>query len=458
MKAFLSLLFLCLMSLPAGAAPAREAVDLDVQTIRTDSGIEAWLVEDHSLPVVTMKFSFMGGLLNDPEDKGGVAKLVSVLLDEGAGDMDSQQFQAKLSNNAIVMGFIPGRDAFHGTLKTTTQNKDLAFDLLALALTQPRFDADAVTRMRNMVMAENKDNLGDPAWLSARTFNGMVFEGHYYSLPGAGTLASLPRIARRDLEDFVRLQFAQNLLKVAIVGDLTADEARAMLQKVFGALPVKSDAPAATDAVLANAGKTVLLPFDLPQTYIAIAHPGLARGSDDWYAGEVMSYILGGGGFDSRLMSEVREKRGLTYGVYSNLLSQKYAHILQTTLSTTSTKAEEAVETIRAEYARLAENGITEKELADAKSYLIGSLPLELTTTSDIANVLAGLQLDGLSPDYLKTRNARLQAVTAKEVQAIAARLLDPSQMTTVLVGKPENLKVDILLDAAPGIDAAAEN
>lgn len=455
MKNVILALTLCLLTVaPAAAAPAREAVDLNVQTIRTDSGIEAWLVEDHSLPLVTMKFSFVGGLLNDPEDKGGVAKMVSILLDEGAGNLDSQAFQAKLSNNAIIMGFIPGRDAFHGTLKTTTGNKDLAFDLLAMALTKPRFDADAVERMRNVLLAETRDNMGDPAWLSARTFNGIVFEKHYYSLPGSGTLDSLARINSRDLAAFTRVQFAQNLLKIVIVGDLTADQAKAMLHKVFGGLPAQSDAATAEDAVPANTGKTVLLPFDTPQTYIAIAHPGIKRGSDEWYAAEVMSYILGGGGFDSRLMTEVREKRGLTYGVYSSLLSQKYAHVLQTTLSTANAKAEEAVKTIRAEYARLADKGVSAEELANAKSYLTGSLPLELTTTSDIANVLAGLQLDGLSPDYLKTRNARLQEVTAGQVQDIAKKLLDPAQVTTVLVGQPENLNVDILLDAAPGMDA----
>lgn len=435
-----------------GAQLKPAAVDLDVKVIKTESGIEAWLVEDHSLPLITMKFSFQGGLINDPEDKPGVAKMVSVLLDEGAGDLKSQPFQEQLSNNAIVMGFTPGRDAFHGVLKTTTENKDLAFNLLALALAHPRFDNDAVERMRNAIMAENKDNLGDPAWLSARTFNGEVFEGHYYSLPGAGTLSSIPRITRRDLQDFVDAQFAQNLLKVVIVGDVTEDGAREMLQKIFGELPDHGQLVTADEAKLANPGKTILLPLDTPQTYVAIANPGVTRGSDDWYAAEVMAYILGGDGFDSRLMSEVRKKRGLTYGVYSSLMSQKYAHVLQTTLSCTAGKTQEAVDTIKAEYARLAKDGVTADELANAKSYLIGSLPLDLTTTSDIANVLADLQMDNLPPEYLTDRTAKLQAVTAAQVQAMAQKMLDPANMTTVLVGQAENINVDILLDAAPGL------
>lgn len=449
-----ALLSVCLMIAICASSPAFAAKDryLEVQTLSAPGGIQAWLVEDTSLPLVTMKFSFLGGLAQDPEDKPGLAKLVSVLLDEGAGDLRSQDFQAQLSNHAIGLSFSPGRDAFHGSLRTTSTHRDLAFSLLKMALTQPRFDPDAITRMKNALNAELQVNLGDPSWLSARTFNGIVFEGHYYAQPGGGTRAGLAAVTRRDLQDFVRTQFAQDLLRVVIVGDMTREQAEAMLADVFGGLTATGNSASLTRATLANTGKTVLLPLDTPQTYIAIAQPGVARTDADWYTAQVMSFILGGGSFDSRLMREVREKRGLTYGVYTSLLTQTQGEALQTTLSTSNDNAAEALKIIHTEFARLAQDGVSADELKDAKSYLIGSMPLQLTTTSDIADALMSLQIYGLDPSELDQRADRIRSVTAADVQKLAARLLDPQQMTTILVGQPAGINVDLLLDRAPGL------
>jgi zinc protease len=447
-----AVLFAFFAPAPAPAA-AQEAPRLNVQRVTSPGGIEAWLVEDHSLPLVTMKFFFRGGLINDPEDKPGVAKLVSVLLDEGAGEMRSQAFQAQLSNHAIGMAFSPGRDAFYGTLRSTSEHKQLGFDLLRMALTRPRFDADAVTRMKNALSADITTNLGDPAWLSARTFNGIVFEGHYYAQPGGGTLSGIAAITRRDLEEFVRSQFTRDALRVVVVGDMTPAETMAMLDGVFGALPAKGHLPQGRNATLAHAGRTVMLPLDTPQTYIALAQPGVPRTDREWYTAQVMTFILGGGSFDARLMREVREKRGLTYGIYSSLLTQQDGQVLQTTLSVGNAKTAEALAVIRDEFKRMADAGVTAEELANAKSYLIGSMPLELTTTSDIADALSGLQLFDLGPQELAERRANIESVTAGDIKTLARRLLDPASMTTILVGQPEGIDVDILLDSAPGLD-----
>lgn len=446
--------FICLLllALNVPAHAGKDGPNFKVDRITSDTGIEAWLVEDHSLPVVTMKFAFAGGLIHDPEDKGGLAKLTSILLDEGAGDIKSQDFQAQLSNNAIYMGFTPARDAFMGSLRTTSAHKQLAFELLALALNKPRFDDEAIARMKDALTAEIKTNKGDPAWLSARTFNGMVFENHYYGQPGGGTIASIGRITRRDLVDFAKTQFAQNLLSIVIVGDMTKEEAHAMIAQVFGTLPAEMPRPQGEMAKPVHDGKTILLPIDTPQTYIAVAQPGISRTDKDWYTAQVMAYILGGGGFDSRLMKEVREKRGLTYGIFSSLLTQDYANVMQTTLSVSNAKTSEALDVIRSEFARMAETKISKQELADAKSYLIGALPLELTTTSDIADVMMSLRLSNLTPDELSVRSDRIKAVSAGDVQNMAKRLLDPAHMTTILVGKPEGINVDIMLDRAPGL------
>lgn len=446
--AALALLF-CL-SHPAFAAKDKV---LDIQAVTTPAGIQAWIVEDKTAPVIAMSFSFEGGLAFDPEDKPGVGRLVSITLDEGAEKMKSQEFQAKLSDNAISLSFTAGRDAFYGNILTIRKNKDLAFDLLRAALNAPRFDQDAIDRMKNANTSEIKDNVGDPSWLVARTFNGKLFEGHYYARPGFGNLASMAIITRKDMLQFVKEQFARNVLKVAISGDVTKDEAVKLIDQVFGKLPEKAGTVETPMAKLAYPGKTILLELDTPQTYIIAAEEGVARQDKDWHAAMIMNYILGGGSFSSRLMHEIREKRGLTYGVYSALGTMKSANLIQVNMSASNEKVEDALSLMKQEWAAMAKDGPTQQELADAKSFLTGSLLLQLTSNNDIAAVMNDLQRDGLPPDYINKRNAYLRDVTIADVKRAGQRILKTDQLTTVLVGKPKNIAVDILLDKPPGMD-----
>jgi zinc protease len=442
------LLFLSLCH-PAFAAGDKV---LNVQKLTTPGGIEVWLVEDKTVPVISMNFSFEGGLLYDPQDKPGVGRLVSILLDEGADQMKSQEFQSQLSDNSIHMGFTAGRDAFYGQLKTLKSNKKLAFDLLRLALTKPRFDSEAVERMRNANISEIKDDMGDPGWLVARTFNGMVFAGHAYGLPGFGTLDSMPQITRKDLLSFVQAQFARNALKVSIAGDINKDEAVKAVDDIFGTLPEKTEAADSSEAPMNDAGKTILLPLDAPQTYISAGEAGIKRADKDWQAAMIMNYILGGSGFDARLMTEIREKRGLTYGVYTTLTSMKHAALLQANLSASNEKVAEVLRVLKQEWAKMAKDGPTGQEVQDAKAYLTGSLLLDLTSTDDISQALNGIQHDGLDFDYINQRNAEINAVTVSDIKNVAARLLKPENLTIVLVGQPAGVKADIMLDHPPGM------
>jgi zinc protease len=436
----------------APAAFAAKAKELEVQAIKSPSGVEAWLVEDHTVPVISMGFSFEGGDAYDPESKPGVSHLVSTLLDEGAGDLTSQEFQGKEEDNEIGLSFVAGRDAFYGNLMTLSSTRELAFGLLGLALSKPRFDADAIERMKNAATAEIKQNMGDPAWLVARTFNGMVYEGHYYSRPGLGTPESVEAVTRKDLVDFVQAQFGRNVLKVAIAGDVTKAQAEGLIERAFGALPEKAQPVTQPDAQMHYAGKTILLPLDTPQTYIAAGEPGIRRKDKDWHAAMVMNYILGGSSFDARLMTEIREKRGLTYGVYSQLTSMTYGATLQADMSASNDKVEEALRLLKDAWSGMAKDGPTEEELANAKSYLTGSLPLKLTSTSEIAQLLNEYQRDDLGPDYVNKENSFIEALSMDDVKREARKLLKADQLAVVLVGKPKNINVDILLDKPPGL------
>jgi zinc protease len=419
---------------------------LDVQKIKTPAGIEVWLVQDKTVPVISMSYSFDGGLAYDPEDKPGVGRLVSLLLDEGADELTGQQFQTQLADNAIDMEFDAGRDAFHGRLKTLKANKDTAFHLLSLALTKPRFDSDAIERLRNANISEIKDDMIKPEWLAARTLDGMVFEGHPYAVPASGTLDSMTKITRQDLLDFMHAQFARDVLKVAITGDISKEDAAKAVDGIFASLPAQADKTEEKEADFKYAGKTIMLPLASPQTYISAGASGLKHDDKDWQAATVMNYILGGNSFD------VRKKHGLSHGVTSILASMKHAGLLQVDFSASNEKVVETLQALQQEWTRMAADGPTEEEVQDAKATLTGSLPLELASTGSIAETLNGLQRDGLDADYINRRNADLNAVTAADVKRVAARLLKTGNLTTVLVGQPQGITADIMLDHALGM------
>ena len=446
----ISFLFaLLLLSSPALA----EGKVLDIQRVVSAKGIEAWLVEDKSVPIIAMSFAFRGGMALDPADKQGVARLASIMMDEGAGDMDSQTFQKELSDNVIDLRFASGRDFFRGSIRTITENKDKAFSLLKLSLTSPRFDADALDRMKEANIAEIKESLSDPDWLASRIFNGMVFDGHAYAKPGYGTLPSMTRIMSNDLRSFVRGQFARNLLKISVAGDISASELATILDDTFGGLPDISLLPEVPDATLKQAGKTILYSFDVPQSFIIMGQKGIRQDSADWHAAQLVMYTLGGGGFESRLMTTIREERGLTYGISAGLSVMDHAELIQVDTSTANKTASEVINLTRQEWQKMANGEPTNQEIADAKAYLTGALPLQLTSTSAIAEVMTGLQLDKRDIDYINQRNTLLNAVTPEDAKRVAKALLKPAELTTIVVGKPEGIKQDIEIPVPPGME-----
>ncbi len=432
--------------------PAATDKILDVQKVVSDGGIEAWLVEDHSVPVVSISFSFKGGMHFDPPGKTGLARMASILLDEGAGEYDSQQFQKMLADKAIGLSFSPGRDSFAGSLQTITANRDTAFELLKLALTEPRFDEEPVERMRRSNLASIQQSLGKPGWLSARSFNGLYFEGHSYAEPGHGTPATIMAITPEDLHGFVKKQFARDSLQSAAAGDITPEDLARALDAVFGDLPERGAAFDSVRAEPQHPGQTILMKLPTPQTFISAGHPGIMRDDPDWHAAAVMLHILGGGGFTSRLMQEIREERGLTYSVSASMNEMDYASVIQAGMSVSNDKAKEALDLLRAEWNRMAETGVTEKELDDAKAFLTGSLLLYLTSTGDISGTLNGIQRYNLGIDYINKRNALIRAVTGEDIRRVAKKLLHSDRFMTILVGDPEGIEPDMVIENPPGM------
>lgn len=461
MKHFSVIYFLIIFALilvaSAHAAPNKDRV-LDIQNLTTDNGIEVWLVEDHSVPIVSVSFSMPGGLSADPLDKAGLSNLLSAMMDEGAGEYDAQAFQQILSENSIALHFNAGRDYFSGSFQTLTRTLDTAIELTNLSLTQLRFDDDALTRMKQAIESEIKHNIKRPGWIAARSFNGLMFEGDAYGLPGKGTLSSLAAMTQEDLHNQSQLQFNTEGMKIAIAGDVTAQQAKLIASELTKGMPNKRNFKLPKKkAKFRNTGKTFLYEYDAPQTHIVIGHEGIPVSDEDWPAVQIINYVFGGGGFDSRLMEEIREKRGLTYGVGSYLSNLKRTATIQASLSTSNKNTAEALDILKKEWVRMATTGPTDKEIQNAKDYLTGSLLLNLTSTDSIANNLNGLQKYGFDHDYINRRNQRIMDVTADQARVVAGRLLNSDELMVIMVGPHLNdgaqTGADITqLDKIPGM------
>lgn len=437
-----------LLSFPAHAADRL----LNIQELKTPGGITVWLAEDKSLPIIALSFAFLdSGTALDAPDKQGLVRLLSNTMDEGAGDLDSQTFQKELADHSITLRFSAGRDAFGGNLKTLTRHKDKAFTLLGFAMTKPRFDAEPVERMREANLARIRSSLGEPDWIAARLLNDQIFEGHPYNMNSGGTLITLASITPDDLRAFQSTWLTRDRLLISVAGDISADDVIKQVDAVFGSLPAtapKTPVISATD--VRNGGKTVIFEQDIPQTIVSIAMPSFGRDDPDYYPLRVMNYVFGEAGFGSRLMEEVREKRGLTYGIYSDIQNYRHADVLTISSSTKNESAAEMMTVIGAEMRKLSATPLSAQELKDAQSYLTGSLPLSFSSTEAIASIMTGLQVEGLPSDYLDTYAKKINAVTTDDLKRVASRLLDPSKMTVIMVGKPQTIENATIITEIP--------
>ena len=410
---------------------------IDIQKVVSPHGITAWLVEDNSIPMVSMSFAFAGGAAQDPADRPGVASMLSGLLDEGAGKLDSKAFQAKLDDLSIEMSFNAGRDNFYGSLKTLDANRDEAAHLLKLALAEPRFDSEPVGRIRSQIITSIKQGERSPNQLAAQAMRKAIFPDHPYGRPVVGTPESVAAITVADLKAFRQKTFARDNLKVAIVGAIDAKAAGAMLDEIFGDLPAKADL-AAVPNVTAKSGGRIDIPLSVPQTVISFAAPGITRSDPQLIPAFVASYILGGG-TDSRLYKAVRVKRGLAYSVGLGLDPLQHSGIIAGGTQTKSGQGEAVIALIKEEIARFAKDGPTAQELAKAKAYLIGNYPLRFVTSGGIADQLLGLQIDGKGIGYVDRRNGLIAAVTIDDVRQVSRRLFGGNDWTVVKVGPPQS-------------------
>ena len=430
----------CIGALLLAFATVWPATATEIQRVRSPGGVEAWLVEDRSVPVISFRFAFRGGAALDPPGKAGLANMVSALIDEGADNLDSRGFQEALDDIVASIGFDAGAERFHGSLRTLSEHRARAFALLGKALTAPRFDPEPVERIRRQIVAGIESGKDNPRRIAGRTWSRLVFGDHPYARPLAGTRQDLAAIAVEDMRRFVRERFVRDGLVVGVAGDISVPDLERTLDEVFGALPA-SGRPADIADPAPTRGGIEIVRKPIPQSIVVFGQAGVRRDDPDYYAAYAMNHLLGGGGRTSRLNEEIREKRGLVYSVHTYLSLRDRAGLIVGQLATANARVGTALDLVRGEWERMARDGVGEDELEAAKRYINGSFPLRLDSTRSIAGMLVGIQLNELGIDYIDRRPALVDAVTAADIRRVARRLLSPDKLTIVVVGDPEGLE-----------------
>ena len=442
----LFLLFVLLSPLPAAA--------MKIDRVISPGGIEAWLVQDRSIPVVALEVTFRGsGSAVEPVGREGTASLLAAMLIEGAGEFDSQRFQSALEDRVVSLGFDAGLDSFGVSLKTLTENLDFSADMLRLALTVPRFDTVDLERIKARTVIGLRRAAEEPSTIAGRLWMSTAFPDHPYGRPTRGTPETVSALDAGVLRGFLRENLARDRLIVGAAGDITPEALGRLVDRVFGELPARGSAVEVAEVTPKNLGRTLAVRRNVPQSVVTLGHHGVKRDDPDYYAATIVNYILGGGSFNSRLMTEVREKRGLAYSVYSYIGSYDRAGLMMGGTATENARVAQSLEVIRQEWRKMHDEGPSEGELANAKTFLTGSFPLRLDASNRIARLLVSIQYDDLGIDYLDRRSALIEGVTLADARRVARRLLAPDQLLTVVVGEPAGLAgaEEVPADSVPG-------
>lgn len=420
------------------AGPVAAAVE--VQKVTSAGGITAWLVEERSIPFAAIEIRFRGGTSLDAPGKRGAVHLMTALLEEGSGEMDARAFAEAREELAASIRFDSGDDSISVSFRFLSENRDASADLLRQALTRPNFDEAPLERVRQQVISGIRQDLSDPGRIASETLAGLAWGDHPYATAGEGTVESVEALTRDDIVEAHARSIARDRVYVGAVGDISPDELAALLDQVLGDLP-ESGAVQPADVDYAPPPGVTVVEFDTPQAVALFGHAGMDVDDPDFMVAYVVNEIMGGSGIRSRLSEEVRVKRGLTYGIGSYLVSKDHGAAVVGQVSTENGRMAETLDVVRAEWRRIADEGIAEEELADAKLFLTGAYPLRFDGNTNIAQILVGMQMDGRPIDYIANRNAMIEAVTIEDARRVATELYRPEALSVVIVGRPDGVE-----------------
>ncbi|MEQ1709400.1 MAG: pitrilysin family protein [Terricaulis sp.] len=421
------------------SAAARHGVP--VQGIVTDSGIEAWLVSDSTVPMIVLRAYWRGGSAIEPERMAGVTSVMADMLTEGAGDLDANAYKERLEDLNMSLGFAAGWDGIGMSLTTLSANREPAFAMARMALAEARFEAAPLERIKRQMLVSIRNRETNPSFIANRALDQVLYPGHVYAR--RTSRESVEAITPAALRERRALLLTRDRLQITLVGDIDADNARRLIDATFATLPASAALPALADVTLGAPTPLIVRELPQPQSLVLFAAPGIQDEDTDWNALAVANYILGGGGFSSRLMDQVREQRGLVYGIGTGPSVRDHAALIRGSAQTENANVAEAIEVTRAEIARFYQGGATQAEVNDAITYLTGSFALDLDSNSKIASVVHSYQAAGRDIGYINRRNDLIRAVTLEDVNRVARRLFNPDAFTFVVVGQPEGLAAE---------------
>lgn len=438
MRMMLRLIVACLV-LAVTIAPLSAQAEVEIEEHVSPDGQVFWLVQEPSIPIVAVEIGFANGAWADPDDKTGLTRFAVGLMDEGAGDLDAIAFEQRADDISARMGFGSSRDGAWASARFLVETLDDGVELFADAMSAPRFDPEAIKRVRRQILSGIVSAKTSPGSLAGKAWFARAFPGHPYGRPASGTEETINSITVEDLQAAHRRVMVRAGTVVSIVGAIDPLRAGEMVDKLLAGLPEGSE-PEIPAVTTAPPVEVHVIAQAVPQSVAIFGHAGIRRSDPDWVPAVVMNYVLGGGGFTSRLTREVRERRGLAYSVSSSFRDLEGTGIVIGSVQTENARIAESLDVIRTEWRRMAESGVTEAELQAAKTYMTGSFPLGFDSNGKIANYLSFVQSEELGIDYINRRNGLIEAVTVEDIKRVAARLLRPDALSIVVVGQPEGL------------------
>lgn len=419
------------------------AADISPARFTTSNGMTVLVLEQHFLPIVEIHALVKVGSAQDPPEKAGLSNLVASLLDEGTTTRTSKQLAEQIDFVGGSLGAHAGEDFSTASVRVLQKDIDLGFILLADILQHPTFPKQEFERVRSQIQGELSSDNDDPGHVAMKAFNQLIFQNHPYRWPVSGTEETLKKITLADVQNFYAKEYLPNQVILTIVGDVTVEQATALVQTHFGSWkkgpvqlrPVKK--PAAIDKKVVQ-----LIEKDLTQSTILVGHLGISRTNPDFYAVTVMNHILGAGGFSSRLMDSIRDKQGLAYGITSHYDARAMPGSFWINLQTRTETTNQAITNVLSEMAAIREAPVTDQELAEAKAFLMGSFPLRLDSTAKMAQVLSQVEFYGLGFGYFSQYTKWIERVTKEDVQRVARQYLNPQHYALVVVGNIVKAKV----------------
>ena len=408
---------------------------LDVEEIVSDKNIRAWIVEDNSIPIISMNLTFKGGAYFDPLTKEGTSTFVAALLDEGAGNLSSKEFKEEMNDLGMKIDFRSSKDEFSITFQTISKNKKKSFELLRRAILEPRFDSEEIEKIRNQIISSIKINESNIRSFSSQQFEKNFYLDHKFSRNVEGSLKSIKNIKKPDLEEYIKFFFTKSNLIIGISGDISKSEMKKQLDSTFGDLPKGDPKNFIIKGIEKVKTGELRIKKKSPQTSVFFGHIGLSRDDEKYFAARIANYVLGGGGFQSKLYKKIREENGLVYSIYSYLLPNAGGGIILGGFQTKNENVKTTLKLLKKEWSKIREKGISQEELDNAKSYFIGSFSRSFSSTKSIAALLNTVQTYKLGIDYFNKRSKIIKDLDLEFVNNVCKDFFKPSELFFTIVG-----------------------